>query len=178
MTSETSRSLSPSPPLCDLSRTVTPSRPKVDVGVMVRGVGQPADRVHQRDARRERPRTKVRARVVPHNPPVGLVEPPRCDRLAHSPPPGDAGGQLPTVGSRRQRGGSHRRAPSVWRPAVESDTLRFPLRGLDAKRAQARLLSRCCRRSWAASSTSLCRHSAARYWQAIKPVRCTRRKSP
>jgi hypothetical protein len=24
----------------------------------------------------------------------------------------------------------------------------------------------------------LCRHSAARYWQAIKPVRCTRRKSP
>jgi len=32
--------------------------PQVDIGVMVRGVGQPADRVKQRDARRERPGTK------------------------------------------------------------------------------------------------------------------------
>jgi membrane-associated phospholipid phosphatase len=38
--------------------------------------------------------------------------------------------------------------------------------------------SRSCRRSWAASSMSLCRHSDARYTQAISAVRCTRRKSP
>ena len=38
--------------------------------------------------------------------------------------------------------------------------------------------SRYCRSSYAASSTSLCRHSAARWWQAIRPIRCTRRKSP
>jgi hypothetical protein len=30
----------------------------------------------------------------------------------------------------------------------------------------------------AASSISLCRHSAARYWQAISPIRCSRLKSP
>jgi hypothetical protein len=40
------------------------------------------------------------------------------------------------------------------------------------------LRSRRCSRSWAASSISLCRHSAARYWQAIIPIRCRRRKSP
>jgi NADH:ubiquinone oxidoreductase subunit K len=39
-------------------------------------------------------------------------------------------------------------------------------------------LSRRCRRSWAASSTSLCRHSAARYMQAMMPIRWMRRKSP
>ena len=43
---------------------------------------------------------------------------------------------------------------------------------------QAVVRSRCCRRSCAASSTSLCRHSDARYTQAISPVRCTRRRSP
>ena len=58
---------------------------------MVRGVGQPADRVHQRDARRERPGAEVRGRVVPHDPPVDLVEPLRCDRLAHSPLPDQVG---------------------------------------------------------------------------------------
>ena len=35
-----------------------------------------------------------------------------------------------------------------------------------------------CSSSCAASSTSLCRHSAARYTHAIRPVRCSRRKSP
>ncbi len=40
------------------------------------------------------------------------------------------------------------------------------------------MLSRRCRSSWAASSISLCRHSAARYWQAMMPMRWTRRKSP
>ena len=44
--------------------------------------------------------------------------------------------------------------------------------------AQPLTSSRCWRRSWAASSTCLWRHSAARYWQAISPVRWTRRKSP
>jgi len=39
-------------------------------------------------------------------------------------------------------------------------------------------LSRRCRSSWAASSTSLCRHSAARYMQAMIPMRWTRLKSP
>lgn len=43
---------------------------------------------------------------------------------------------------------------------------------------QALVSSRCCRSSWAASSTSLWRHSAARYWYAIRPMRWTRRKSP
>jgi len=38
--------------------------------------------------------------------------------------------------------------------------------------------SRCCSRSCAASSISLCRHSEARYTQAMRPVRWTRRKSP
>jgi hypothetical protein len=33
-------------------------------------------------------------------------------------------------------------------------------------------------RSWAASSISLCRHSDARYTQAMRAVRCTRRRSP
>ena len=82
--SATSRSLSPpSPSRSQPHRHAV--RPEVDVGVMVRGVGQPADRVHQRDARREGPGAEVRARVVPHDPPVGLVEPLRCDRFAHSP---------------------------------------------------------------------------------------------
>src|SRR5207248_2235292 len=40
------------------------------------------------------------------------------------------------------------------------------------------LPSRYCRRSWAASSMALCRHSAARYWQAMMPMRWRRRKSP
>ena len=35
-----------------------------------------------------------------------------------------------------------------------------------------------CRRSWAASSMSLCRHSAARYRQAMMPIRWMRLKSP
>lgn len=35
-----------------------------------------------------------------------------------------------------------------------------------------------CRRSWAASSTSLCRQCDARYTQAIRAVRWTRRRSP
>ena len=39
-------------------------------------------------------------------------------------------------------------------------------------------LSRRCSSSCAASSTALCRHSAARYSQAISPVRWMRRKSP
>src|SRR4029450_8167006 len=39
-------------------------------------------------------------------------------------------------------------------------------------------LSRYWRRSWAASSTSLWRHSAARYWQAIKPMRWRRGGAP
>ena len=43
---------------------------------------------------------------------------------------------------------------------------------------QAVVASRCCSRSWAASSMSLCRHSAARYWQAMRPERWRRRKSP
>ena len=43
---------------------------------------------------------------------------------------------------------------------------------------QALVLSSSCRSRCAASSISLWRHSAARYWQAIRPVRCTRRKSP
>jgi hypothetical protein len=46
------------------------------------------------------------------------------------------------------------------------------------RRVQPLRLSRCWRRSWAASSTALWRHSAARYWQAIKPMRWRRRKSP
>ena len=46
------------------------------------------------------------------------------------------------------------------------------------RRVQPLRLSRYWRRSWAASSTSLWRHSAARYWQAIKPMRWRRRKSP
>ena len=33
------------------------------------------------------------------------------------------------------------------------------------------LLSKRCNSSWAASSISLCRHSAARYTHAINPVR-------
>ena len=45
-------------------------------------------------------------------------------------------------------------------------------------RDQARFASRCWRRSWAASSISLWRHSAARNWQAIRPIRWIRRKSP
>jgi hypothetical protein len=44
--------------------------------------------------------------------------------------------------------------------------------------AQDCMLSRRWRSSWAASSTSLCRHSAARYWHAMSPMRWTRRKSP
>ena len=39
-------------------------------------------------------------------------------------------------------------------------------------------LSRSWSRSCAASSMSLCRHSDARYTQAISPVRCNRRRSP
>jgi hypothetical protein len=41
---------------------------------MVRGVGQPADGVYQRDTRRERPDAEARARGILHNPPVGLVD--------------------------------------------------------------------------------------------------------
>jgi hypothetical protein len=43
---------------------------------------------------------------------------------------------------------------------------------------QALVASRRWRSSWAASSTALWRHSAARYWHAIRPDRWTRRKSP
>ena len=47
-----------------------------------------------------------------------------------------------------------------------------------ASTPQYRGLSSRCSSSWAASSTSLWRHSAARYRQAIKPMRWIRRKSP
>jgi hypothetical protein len=56
---------------------------------MVRGVGQPGDRVHQRDAPRERSGAKVRARPFEKHPPVldadGLVKLPRRDPLGHAP---------------------------------------------------------------------------------------------
>ncbi len=47
-----------------------------------------------------------------------------------------------------------------------------------ATRVQPLALSSRCSRSCAASSTSLWRHSAARYTHAIRPVRWSRRKSP
>ena len=47
-----------------------------------------------------------------------------------------------------------------------------------AREGQPLTRSRRCRRSCAASSTSLWRHSAARYTHAISPVRWMRRKSP
>jgi CheY-like chemotaxis protein len=48
------------------------------------------------------------------------------------------------------------------------------------RRAAAHEVSRSsrCSRSWAASSISLCRHSAARYMQAMMPIRWMRLKSP
>jgi hypothetical protein len=61
---------------------------QVDVGVVVVEAGQPADRVHQPDAGRERPGTEVRARTLAQHPPVldpfGLVEPPSRDRLGRA----------------------------------------------------------------------------------------------
>jgi hypothetical protein len=47
-----------------------------------------------------------------------------------------------------------------------------------ASRPHADVPSRCWSRSWAASSTDLCLHSAARYTQAMRPLRWTRRRSP
>ena len=62
--------------------------PKVDIGVVVRGVGEPADRVHQCDAGRERPGAKMRLRDVRHDPPVldaaRIVELLRRDRPGHA----------------------------------------------------------------------------------------------
>jgi hypothetical protein len=60
---------------------------------------------------------------------------------------------------RRQAG-----LPRVRRPGrVHWSSRRSRWGDNDRRRVQARWLSRCCRSSWAASSTSVCRHSAARY---------------
>ena len=70
---------------------------------------------------------------------------------------------------RRQDRHRRPRGSSVW-PA------RF--RNSEMRTGQAPALSSRCSRSCAASSISLWRHSAALYWQAIRPARWTRRKSP
>ena len=50
----------------------------------VRGVGQLADRVHQRDAGSEGLGAEVGGRVVPDDPPVDLAELPQRDLLGHA----------------------------------------------------------------------------------------------
>ena len=68
--------------------------------------------------------------------------------------------------------------PDVWR--FIEDVARGRPRGRSRRLPviHAEVASRCCRRSWAASSTALWRHSDARYTHAMSPLRCTRRKSP
>jgi hypothetical protein len=64
--------------------------PQVDIGMVVRGGGQLADRLHQGDARPERPGPEVRARQpsAPDHPPVldaiGLKELPSTDPIGHA----------------------------------------------------------------------------------------------
>ena len=72
---------------------------------------------------------------------------------------------------------AHRGHPSVvtWVPVNEG----WGVPEAETDPAQRALVwSRYWRRSCAASSMSLCRHSEARYTQAISPVRCSRRRSP
>src|SRR5438132_1253291 len=62
--------------------------PQVSVRVVVIGSGELADCVHEPGACRERPGAEVRARSFAHHTPIldalGLVEPPRCDPVAHA----------------------------------------------------------------------------------------------
>ena len=75
-----------------------------------------------------------------------------------------------------RRGGRHR--PRRHTPTSTAPSCRSTCSSTTSDRCEPRrrrhplTRSRCCSRSWAASSTSLCRHSAARYTHAIRPVRC------
>src|SRR5205807_6626579 len=62
--------------------------PQVNVRVVVIEGGQLADCLHEPGACRERPGAEVRARSFAHHAPIlhalGIVEPPRCDRVNHA----------------------------------------------------------------------------------------------
>jgi hypothetical protein len=78
---------------------------------------------------------------------------------------------VPCTGPARTATCAGTRTPTGWKRQRRSWRRREPA-------VQPLTRSRCWSRSWAASSTCLWRHSAARYWQAIRPMRWTRRKSP
>ena len=97
------------------------------------------------------------------------------DRRGH---PARFGGGDRRGGPGALRGGRRPRLPAAARPRPGAG------RGLPGARRRAALsvrplfASSRCSSSWAASSTALWRHSAARYRQAISPMRWMRRKSP
>ena len=98
----------------------------------------------------------------------------------HAPAPPDSRCGAPGDGrdARPARGARASRHP------IRSRSERSDRRGLSRARSDGRplaqpdLASRYWSRSWAASSTALWRHSDARYTQAIRPMRWTRRRSP
>ena len=97
----------------------------------------------------------------------------------------DRAGERPRAArlpSTRRASTSPGRCPPRTSPALFDSHLPARCRRLPAPSPETPLRrwssSRYCSSSCAASSTSLCRHSAARNWHAIRPLRWSRRKSP
>ena len=111
--------------------------PQVDVRRVVLDAGQLADRLHERRARRKRPRAEERARAVAHDAPVrgvvGCVEVPGRDRFAHDFSCVAGGAHARTICFTCDR--SWAASPSAYQVTVRSRTAPAPL--TTAERAQA-----------------------------------------